>query len=56
MMRVGSVVDDVELPLLVVVPVPPVHHSGLVSLLVSELSVVAEKGTRLEQVHCIAGL
>ena len=43
MMRVGSVVDDVELPLLVVVPVPPVNHPILVPLLVSELSVVPEK-------------
>ena len=49
--RVGRVVDNVELAGLVVVSVPPVHHSGLVPLLVSELSVVAEKGTRLEQFH-----
>ena len=40
MLGVSSVVDNVELPVLVVVAVPPVHHSVLVSLLVSELSVV----------------
>ena len=54
-MRVGRVVDNVELAGLVVVAVPPVHHSVLVSLLVSELSVVAEKGTGLDnsgrQIH-----
>ena len=41
MVRVGSVVDNVQLALLVVVTVPPVHHSVLVSLLVSELPVVS---------------
>lgn len=38
--RVCCVVDDVELALLVVVSVPPMHHPGRVSLLISELSVV----------------
>ena len=51
MMRVGSVVDNVELAVLIVVAVPPVHHACLVPLLVSELSVVPGKGTILEQEH-----
>ena len=52
MVRVCRVVDNVELPLLVVVAVPPVHHAVLVSRLVSELPVVAEEETTLEQLHC----
>jgi len=42
--RVGCVVDDLQLALLVVVPVSAVQHAVSVSLLVAELTVISSAG------------
>ena len=39
--RVGCVIDDLQLALLVVVPVSAVQHAVSVSLLVAELTVIS---------------
>ena len=54
-LRVRGVVDNLQLPLLVVVSVPPMHHPGRVSLLISELSVVPAR-TVLCLKCCVAKL